>query len=212
MIREFILCRSPGDLSSAAALPGKQLLCATAPGARGGPEGTWLFLVELSCQPMGLGLPGWVHSRAWGWNSWGGGDLLLERGFHPGSGTCPMEDAAGQLSPGTRYGLALFPGRAGRGRGHGQTNPGAHLTRGECPLGRKKQLCGQKSKKRTRARQCKERSSCVFMLVQRRPFAGAGSVLPSWTQELQGGSGEQRSVLVIQPETEQMWERKIRAG
>lgn len=159
MIREFILCRSPGDLSSAAALPGKQLLCATAPGARGGPAGTWLFLVELSCQPMGLGLPGWVHSCAWGWNSWGGGDLLLERGFHPGSGTCPMEDAAGQLSPGTRYGLALFPGRAGRGRGHGQTNPEAHLTRGKCPLGRKKQLCGQKRKKRTRARQCKERSS-----------------------------------------------------
>lgn len=36
---------------------------------------------------------------------------------------------------------------------------------------------------------------------------------PSWTQELQGGcEGAKRSVLVLQPETEQMWERKIRAG
>lgn len=143
--------------------------------------------------------------------------LLLERGFPPWKwglphGGCCRSALPQEADEGWHFSQEL--NQAG-GRGHGRTNPGAHLTRRKCPLGRKKQLCGKKKNQKKGDRQGKERSSwllgdlCFHAHAEETLCWSKALGFPSWTQEKEG---VKRSVLVIQPETEQMWEGTVRAG
>lgn len=122
--------------------------------------------------------------------------LLLERGVSTlevglASGGCCRSALPQEPDMGWHFSQELS--QAGS-RGHGQTNPGTHLTRGKCPLGRKKQLFGQKSKK-MKDRQCKERSSwhCLcFHACAEETFAGAKPcAFPHGHRSCKEGLGEQ---------------------
>lgn len=211
-----------------------QLSCCTCrepvplcPRSKGGPEATWLFFVELSCQPMGLGLPGLARLAVGRCTAVPGAGiarevemLLLEREFPPWKldlphGGCCRSALPQEPDMGWHFSQQLS--QAGAETMDKQIQ-GLIWKRGKGPLGRKKQLCGQKRKnKKMKDRRYKERSSwhCLCFHAHAEGIYCWRKALcsPCWTQELQGGSGgAKRSVLVIQPETEQMWERKIGAA
>lgn len=222
VIRELIRCRSLGN----PALPGSQSLCATAPGSKGGREAIWLFLVELSCQLMGPGLPGLPRlvvrrctSMPGGWNSQGGGDAAPGKGITTlGVGLAPWRTLQASSPPGSRCRLMLFPGSKPGRRQRTWTNKsrGPSDKRKRSP-GQEKAALWPKKQKKVRDRQCKGRSSwhclCFRAHAEETLFWSKALCFPSWTQELQGGSGGAKiPVLVIQPETEEMWEGKVGAS